>query len=68
MKISDDNEVSVKTLIFLTRKGIVYFDDFRKFSSDEIMKWSDMERKTLTEILYLMKKHNIAFEDNHRTL
>lgn len=26
------------------------------------------QRKTLTEILYLMKKHNIAFEDNHHTL
>ncbi len=68
MKISDDNEISVKTFNFLTRKGIMYFDDLRKFSSDEIMRWSDMDRKTLTEILYLMKKHNIGFEDNHRTL
>lgn len=63
MRVLDDNEVTVRTANFLIRKGIENFEDLANISSEEIMKWSDLGRRTLEEILQLMKKYDISFSD-----
>ena len=63
MRVFDDNEVTVRTANFLIRKGIDHFEDLANISSEEIMKWSDLGRRTLEEILKLMKKYDISFSD-----
>ena len=63
MRVLDDNEVTVRTANFLIRKGIENFEDLANISSEEIMKWSNLGRRTLEEILHLMKKYDISFSD-----
>ena len=63
MRVLDDDEVTVRTANFLIRKGIESFEDLANISSEEIMKWSDLGRRTLEEILQLMKKHGVSFSD-----
>ena len=63
MKVLDDDEVTVRTANFLIRKGIESFEDLANISSEEIMKWSDLGRRTLEEILQLMKKYGVSFSD-----
>ena len=63
MRVLDDDEVSVRTANFLIKKGIENFEDLANISSEDIMKWSDLGRRTLEEILQLMKKYNISFSD-----
>ena len=63
MRVLDDNEVTVRTANFLIRKGIESFEDLANISSEEIMKWSNLGRRTLEEILQLMKKHGVSFSD-----
>lgn len=63
MRVLDDDEVTVRTANFLIRKGIENFEDLKNISSEEIMKWSDLGRRTLEEILQLMKKYDISFSD-----
>ena len=63
MRVLDDNEVTVRTANFLIRIEIENFEDLANISSEEIMKWSDLGRRTLEEILQLMKKYDISFSD-----
>ena len=63
MRVLDDDEVTVRTANFLIRNGIENFEDLANISSEEIMKWSDLGRRTLEEILQLMKKYDISFSD-----
>ena len=63
MRVLDDNEVTVRTADFLIRKGIENFEDLANISSEEIMRQSDLGRRTLEEILKLMKKYDISFSD-----
>ena len=63
MRVLDDNEVTVRTADFLNRKGMENFEDLANISSEEIMRWSDLGRRTLEEILKLMKKYDISFSD-----
>ena len=63
MKILDDDEVTVRTANFLIKKGIENFEDLANISSEEIMKWSNLGRRTLEEILQLMKKYGVSFSD-----
>ena len=63
MRVLDDDEVTVRIANFLIRKGIENFEDLANISSEEIMKWSDLGRRTLEEILQLMKKHGVSFSD-----
>ena len=63
MRVLDDDEVTVRIANFLIRKGIENFEDLANISSEEIMKWSDLGRRTLEEILQLMKKYDISFSD-----
>ena len=63
MRVLDADEVTVRTSNFLIRKGIENFEDLANISSEEIMKWSDLGRRTLEEILQLMKKYDVSFSD-----
>ena len=63
MRVLDDDEVTVKTANFLIRKGIENVEDLENISSEEIMKWSNLGRRTFEEILQLMKKYGVSFSD-----
>ena len=63
MRVLDDDEVTVRIANFLIRKGIENFEDLANIWSEEIMKWSEIGRRTLEEILQLMKKHGVSFSD-----
>ena len=63
MRVLDDDEITVRTANFLIKKGIENVEDLENISSEEIMKWSDLGRRTLEEILQLMKKYDISFSD-----
>ena len=63
MRVLDDNEVTVRTANFLIRKGIENVEDCANISSEDIMKWSDLGRRMLEEILQLMKKYGVSFSD-----
>lgn len=60
-RVFDDEEITVRTANFLIRKGINNFEDLANVSEEEIMKWHNLGRRTLEEILNLMKKYNIEF-------
>lgn len=59
--VFDDEEITVRTANFLIRKGINNFEDLANVSEEDIMKWHNLGRRTLEEILKLMKKYNIEF-------
>ena len=63
MRVLDDDEITAKTANFLIKKGIENVEDLANISSGEIMKWSDLGRRTLEEILQLMKKYGVSFSD-----
>ena len=63
MRVFDDDEITVRTANFLIRKGINNFEDLSNISVEEIMKWHNLGRRTLEEILKLMKKYNVKFKD-----
>ena len=62
-RVFDDDEITVRTTNFLIKKGIENVEDLENISSEEIMKWSNLGRRTLEEILQLMKKHGVSFSD-----
>ena len=63
MRVLDDDEITAKTANFLIKKGIENVEDLANISSEDIMKWSDLGRRTLEEILQLMKKYGVYFSD-----
>lgn len=63
MRVLDDDEITVRTANFLIKKGIENVEDLGNISSEEIMKWSNLGRRTLEEILQLMKKYGVSFSD-----
>ena len=63
MRVLDDDEVTVRTANFLIKKGIENFEDLANISSEEIVKWSNLGRRTLEEMLQLMKKYGVSFSD-----
>lgn len=60
-RVFDDEEITVRTANFLIRKGINNFEDLANVSEEDIMKWHNLGRRTLEEILKLMNKYNIEF-------
>lgn len=63
MKVFDDEEITVRTANFLIRNGINNFEGLADISKEEIMKLHNLGRRTLEEILKLMKKYNVKFRD-----
>ena len=58
-----DTDISVRTYNILVRNGIENIEDLAKISSEGIMKWTNLGRRSLEEVLQLMKKHNVSFAD-----
>ena len=58
-----DTDITVKTYNILARNGIVNVEDLAKISSEEIMKWTNLGRRSFEEVIQLMKKHNVSFSD-----
>lgn len=63
MRILDDEEITVRVANFLIRKGINNFEDLSNVTQKEVMKWHNFGRKSLEEILRLMKKYNVEFKN-----
>lgn len=63
MRVFDDEEITVKAANYLIRKGINNFEDLSNITQEEVMKWHNLGRKTLEEILRLMKKYNVQFKN-----
>ena len=63
MRILDDEEITVRAANFLIRKGINNFEDLSNVTQKEVMKWHNLGRKSLEEILILMKKYNVEFKN-----
>ena len=63
MRVFDDDEITVKSANFLIRKGINNFEDLSNFSQEEVMRWRNLGRRTLEEILRLMKKYDVKFKE-----
>ena len=63
MRIIDDEEITVRAANFLIRKGINNFEDLSNVTQKEVMEWHNLGRKSLEEILRLMKKYNVKFKN-----
>lgn len=63
MRVFDDEEITVRAANFLIRKGINNVEDLSNFTQEEVMKWHNLGRKTLEEILRLMNKYNVQFKN-----
>ena len=63
MRILDDEEITVRAANFLIRKGINNFEDLSNVTQKEVMEWHNLGRKSLEEILRLMKKYNVEFKN-----
>ena len=63
MRILDDEEITVRAANFLIRKGINNFEDLSNVTQKEVIKWHNLGRKSLEEILRLMKKYNVKFKN-----
>lgn len=63
MRILDDEEITVRAANFLIRKGINNFENLSNVTQKEVMKWHNLGRKSLEEILRLMKKYNVEFKN-----
>jgi DNA-directed RNA polymerase alpha subunit len=63
MRILDDEEITVRAANFLIRKGINNFEDLSNVTQKEVMEWHNLGRKSLEEILRLMKKYNVKFKN-----
>lgn len=56
-------EMTVKTYNILLRHGIKNLNDLSSVTTSEIMKWRNLGRKSLEEIINLMNEYNIKFAD-----
>lgn len=56
-------EMTVKTYNILLSHGIKNLNDLSSVTTSEIMKWRNLGRKSLEEIINLMNEYNIKFAD-----
>lgn len=56
-------EMKVNTYNILLRHGIKNLNDLSSVTTSEIMKWRNLGRKSLEEIINLMNEYNIKFAD-----
>lgn len=60
MKIEDLN-ISVALLQQLKTHNISELQELAKFTSEDIMKWKNLGRRSLEELITIMKSNNIRF-------
>lgn len=61
MKIAEMN-ISVRLLTILNNHGIENIEDMSNYTSDDIIRWKDIGRKSLEELLSTMKSNDIKFK------
>lgn len=61
MKIAEMN-ISVRLLTILNNHGIENIEDMSNYTSDNIIRWKDIGRKSLEELLSTMKSNDIKFK------
>ena len=61
MKISDVN-ISVRLYAILHKRGIETIEDMSNYTPDDIIRWKDIGRRTLEELLSTMKSNSVKFK------
>lgn len=61
MKIAEMN-ISVRLYTILHRHGIENIEDMSNCTSDDIIHWKDIGRRSLEELLSVMKSNGIKFK------
>lgn len=61
MKIAEMN-ISVRLFTILNNHGIENIEDMSNYTSDDIIHWKDIGRKSLEELLNTMKSNDIKFK------
>lgn len=61
MKIAEMN-ISVRLYTILHKHGIENIADMSNYTSDDIIRWKDIGRRSLEELLSTMKSNNVKFK------
>lgn len=61
MKIAEMN-ISVRLLTILINHGIENIEDMSNCAPDDIIRWKDIGRRSLEELLSTMKSNNVKFK------
>lgn len=54
--------ISVKLYTILNKHGVEKIEDMSNYTSDDIIHWKDIGRKSLEELLSTMKSNGIKFK------
>ena len=54
--------ISVRLFTILNNHGIENIEDMSNYTSDDIIHWKDIGRKSLEELLNTMKSNDIKFK------
>lgn len=61
LKITEMN-ISLKLHTILHKHGIKNIEDMSNYTSDDIIRWKDIGRRSLEELLSTMKSNNVKFK------
>lgn len=61
MKITEMN-ISARLYAILQKHGIENIEDMSNYTSDDIIRWKDIGRRTLEELLSTMKSNSVKFK------
>jgi len=56
-----DLDFSVRALLILKQKGIIFLEDIMKYSRKDLLRFRNMGKKSMTEVEEMMKKYNLSF-------
>lgn len=62
MKI-EDLKISVGLFHQLKSHGIYELEELSRCTSEDIMRWRNLGRRSLEELIAIMKEHNIRFSE-----
>lgn len=54
--------ISVRLFTILHKRGIENIEDMCNYTPDDIIRWKDIGRRTLEELLSTMKSNSIKFK------
>lgn len=54
--------ISVRLYAILRKHGIENIEDMSNYTSDNIIRWKDIGRRTLEELLSTMKSNSVKFK------
>lgn len=61
LKIAEMN-ISVRLYTILHKHGIENIEDMSNYTSDDIIRWKDIGRRSLEELLNTMKSNRVKFK------